>query len=539
MFPRYALGFYRWVQNTSIGCAACFLLELFSVLLLSSSAAFADAPTVASALNARDFTVHLCPGVLVSIFGTNFGSSNSGVSINVGGKAGYVIAVTPNQINGQIPFEAATGATTITVTVAGVSSAPLNITLDTAAPAFFAADNSGAGPALVTTVTGGAVTTVAPAKPGDVMTAYMVGLGPTNPQTATGVAAGSSATATTPTLTVGGQSATVLFAGIVAGNAGLYQVNFKVPDNLQGTQPLVLSILGKTTEPSAPVTIPLFGISSIVSNASFGSAGTTAAGSIVSLFGNGFGSTSQTVGFPATTFQGVSVTFNGTAAPLFHLSITPPAVNSKLPGSSQIDLLVPFELPAAGTVQVVVRTPSGSTPNYALTMAAGSPGIYYIADPGTKGRFNVLAQFNATAWLNMPSSMASALKLPTNCEADKINVLSLCGQPASPGDFMVLYLTGLGLATPNGDPNGKPLITGNVPPGDGSVLYKTVATPNVTVGGLSVTPLFSGMAPGFAGLYQIDFQVPQGVSGNDVVVAVSIAGSATDTRTMSIRRSSP
>jgi len=99
----------------------------------------------------------------------------------------------------------------------------------------------------------------------------------------------------------------------------------------------------------------------------------------------------------------------------------------------------------------------------------------------------------------------------------------------------VLYLTGLGLATPNGNPNGQPLTTGDVPPADGSVLYETVATPTVTVGGLPVKVLFSGMSPGFAGLYQIDFQVPDGVIGDDIPVVVSISGSPADTRTVSIQ----
>ena len=41
--------------------------------------------------------------------------------------------------------------------------------------------------------------------------------------------------------------------------------------------------------------------------------------------------------------------------------------------------------------------------------------------------------------------------------------------------------------------------------------------------------------PTSPGFYQIDFQVPAGVTGDDVPVVLSIAGSPTDTRTMSIR----
>jgi uncharacterized protein (TIGR03437 family) len=201
------------------------------------------------------------------------------------------------------------------------------------------------------------------------------------------------------------------------------------------------------------LTLPLFGISGILNNASFGSNGTAAAGSIVSLFGNGFGTTSQSTIFPATSLQGVSVTFDGIPAPLFHVTITPPA--GLAPGQSQIDLLIPYELPATGTVQVAVTNPSGTSPNYPLTMAASAPGIYYIADPATKGRFNIIAQFNGTVWLNMPTSMATTLKIPGNSVANQISPLSQCAQPAAPGDYLVLYITGLGLATPNGDPIGN------------------------------------------------------------------------------------
>jgi uncharacterized protein (TIGR03437 family) len=315
-----------------------------------------------------------------------------------------------------------------------------------------------------------------------------------------------------------------------------------VPAGVQGSAPIVLSIGGKSSSaqnPSNPITIPIFGISAIVSNASYGSSGTTAPGTIVSLYGNGFGTTSQSTGFPATTFQGVSVTFNGTPAPLFALSVTPSTTSPPSLGASQINLLVPYELPTTGVVQVAVKTASATSPNFALNMAAGAPGIYYIQDPSTLTRFNILAQFNQTAWLNMPASMAAALNkanpaFPGLYQAST-SPLSECGQPAAPGDYLVLYVTGLGLATPNGTPNGKPLTTGNVAPADGSVLYETVATPTVTVGGFPVTPVFSGIAPGFSGLYQIDFQVPTGVTGDDVPLVLGISGSATDTRTMSIQ----
>jgi uncharacterized protein (TIGR03437 family) len=112
---------------------------------------------------------------------------------------------------------------------------------------------------------------------------------------------------------------------------------------------------------------------------------------------------------------------------------------------------------------------------------------------------------------------------------------AVCGQSATVGDYLVLYVTGLGKATPNGDPNAAPLATGAIPPVDGSVLYQTPATPAVTVGGIPATVLYSGLVPGFPGEYQVNFRVPSGVAnGDDIPVVITMAG-ITDTATISIQ----
>jgi uncharacterized protein (TIGR03437 family) len=47
---------------------------------------------------------------------------------------------------------------------------------------------------------------------------------------------------------------------------------------------------------------------------------------------------------------------------------------------------------------------------------------------------------------------------------------------------------------------------------------------------------FSGIAPGFAGLYQVNVTVPAGVpAGDDIPVTITIGG-ASDTATIAIRR---
>jgi uncharacterized protein (TIGR03437 family) len=497
--------------------------KLFTLFFLALSAtAFGQTPTVTGVLNGADFSTHLSPGLLVGIYGSNFGSGPaSGVTVSVGGKAAYIAGVTPTQINAQLPFDATTGtAISLTVTVGGATSAPFSVTLGSYAPAFYTADglgSAGSGVGLIRTAAGAAITSAAPAKPGDTVTAYAAGLGQTNPASATGSTA-ANPLATKPTLTVGGATANLLYYG-TSSIPGLYQINFTVPAGLQGTVPVTISIGGQT---SGSVTLALFGISAVVNNASF-TAGTTAApGSIVSVFANGLGTTNQTVGFPATAFQGISVSFNGTDAPLFHLNAS----------AGTIDLLVPQELPASGTVNVQLITPAATSPDFTLTMVPAEPGMYYIADPSTKNRFNILAQFNATLWLAMPASMAAALNIAA-CTSNS-TPLTVCAQPATAGAYLVLYSTGLGEATPNGDPNGTPLKTGAVAPADGSVLYKSVVTPTVTVGGLPANVLFSGIVPGYAGLYQIDFQVPAGVTGDDVPVVLSVGNSQSDTRTVAI-----
>jgi uncharacterized protein (TIGR03437 family) len=129
-------------------------------------------------------------------------------------------------------------------------------------------------------------------------------------------------------------------------------------------------------------------------------------------------------------------------------------------------------------------------------------------------------------------SMAAALGFPS-CAS--VTTASVCGKPAKVGDQIQIYLTGLGEATPNGDPKGNVLATGSLAPTDGSVLYKTVETPVVKIGGVPAVVEFSGIAPGNAGQYQINIAVPDGVKpGDDVTVEVTMPDGSTDTVTIAI-----
>jgi uncharacterized protein (TIGR03437 family) len=58
----------------------------------------------------------------------------------------------------------------------------------------------------------------------------------------------------------------------------------------------------------------------------------------------------------------------------------------------------------------------------------------------------------------------------------------------------------------------------------------------VTVGGVAAKVVFSGLAPGFAGLYQVDFQLPSNLTpGDNVALQISVSGSATASATIAIQ----
>ena len=58
----------------------------------------------------------------------------------------------------------------------------------------------------------------------------------------------------------------------------------------------------------------------------------------------------------------------------------------------------------------------------------------------------------------------------------------------------------------------------------GSPLYLTVLTPSVTIGGQPPTVVFSGLGPGYSGLYQVDVQIPANAPSGDLPIVVSIGG---------------
>lgn len=221
------------------------------------------------------------PGNWFSIYGTNlaaattiwnndFPTSLGGTSVSVNGKPAYLWFVSGGQINAQAPDDTATGTVPFTVTTAN-GTASTTVTLAQAAPSLLLLPDGKHATGIIVTPdgsgsqTGGVYDLLGPsatgagfrgAKKGEPVALYGVGLGPTVAPAPAGklFTGGSAATTTLPTVTLGGVNVKVDFAGIVA--AGLYQINFSVPQNVgSGEQPIQATINGVTTQ--ANITIPI------------------------------------------------------------------------------------------------------------------------------------------------------------------------------------------------------------------------------------------------------------------------------------------
>jgi len=203
-----------------------------------------------------------------------------------------------------------------------------------------------------------------------------------------------------------------------------------------------------------------------------------------------------------------------------------------LPSANLINLVVPSELPETGTSNVTISNSTGVTQGLSLTMASTDVGVFRIPDLTNPNRQIAAATIANTAWLVLPTATAAAYKFAP-CPA--ASGAASCGGPAHPGDSIVLYFTGGGKATPNGDPNGNPVPTGSVAPADGSVVYKTVRTPTLTIGGITAPVQFSGIAPGTAAEYQINTTIPTGITPGDDVPVVLTIGTSSDTVTISVK----
>ncbi len=220
----------------------------------------------------------------------------------------------------------------------------------------------------------------------------------------------------------------------------------------------------------------------------------------VTLFGSNLAQSSTPVKAPAftasnqslpTTLAGVRVTVNGTPIPLLYVS------------SSVIVALVPFEIVSgSGANQVVVpyatfQVNNNNVMSNAVTVYTNytSPGVF--------------------------STTANGVGIAAMRHNDAVGTPVDANHPAAPNEVISIYTTGMGIVTPA------------VPSGQAAPAspHSTVDTSNavqVFIAGESSQVHFAGLAPSFAGLYQLNVGVPADAATGNLNLDVETADGATN-----------
>lgn len=198
-------------------------------------------------------------------------------------------------------------------------------------------------------------------------------------------------------------------------------------------------------------------------------------GEIVSIFGKELAVTPAAAGAPPLPAQlsDVRVSVNGVAAPLFYVS------------PLQINAQIPYET-TVGTAQLQVSSSAG-TATWNVPVEPAAPGIFTLNSMGT----------GAGA---VEHGLTGQLVTDTN--------------PATAGEIVSVYCTGLGAVNPT-------VATGaaaSIPPPRTQLLVQAY------IGGAPAQVTYAGLAPGFAGLDQVNVQVPAGTPSGSQNLRVSAGG---------------
>lgn len=203
-----------------------------------------------------------------------------------------------------------------------------------------------------------------------------------------------------------------------------------------------------------------------------------APGEIVSVYGSGLGPLEGvSLGLDPGTGRlpvsgpGVSVTFNGIAAPLYFVS------------AAQLNVQVPYELQGAAEASIRVNVNGTASEAVAVPVLPTAPGLFPRA-------------------------------------FDARGVMVGGDTPAAPGDVVVLYATGQGVTSPAS-------VTGAIP--TAGVFAEPIAPLTLTIGGVAAEVLFKGQAPGTAGVMQLNVRVPAGLGRGDAPVTLRVGDADSQT----------
>lgn len=214
---------------------------------LSGSGVFLNPTGIVNAASSAPFTARIAPGELLTLYGSNlasslvvapsipFSTSLGNVQVTINGVAAPIYYVSATQISAIVPYSITGSIAQVQVINNETPSNTVTMLVGTTAPGIFTVPPGGLGYGAVLHQNGSLVTTTNPAQIGETVSVYGTGLGAVNPTIANGAAGPSSPlsyTANTITADISGVTATVTFAGLAPGLAGLYQVNVTMPSGL-------------------------------------------------------------------------------------------------------------------------------------------------------------------------------------------------------------------------------------------------------------------------------------------------------------------
>ena len=178
-----------------------------------------------------------------------------------------------------------------------------------------------------------------------------------------------------------------------------------------------------------------------------------------------------------TSLAGLQVLIDGEPAPLYFA------------GPEQANLLIP--LTAAGEIEIAASDGCATSSPVRVQLAPAAPALFTVEQTGTG---------QAAALIAGSGQLAGAFP----------------GRPVRRGEVLELYLAGLGAVLNAPDPGAA---------GPSSPLARTLSLPIVRLGGVQADVLFSGLAPGLAGVYQVNVRVSDSVpSGGAVSLTVEMLG---------------
>jgi uncharacterized protein (TIGR03437 family) len=202
----------------------------------------------------------LAPGTVSQVYGTNLATTPDapttvplpvvfkGVQVLVGGLNAPIYYISPTQLTVQIPSELnATNEYQAIIAVNGAYTLPQPVDLVPVAPGVVAFPDG----SLVAQHSSdySLVSAAKPAKPGEVLIIYLVGLGATSVNVPSGnpAPADQLVTANTSvTVTIDGQPVKTPFVGLTPGGIGLYQIDLVVPPGIKGNVSVAITQAGAT-----------------------------------------------------------------------------------------------------------------------------------------------------------------------------------------------------------------------------------------------------------------------------------------------------